>query len=178
MQRVLAVDQDYVGSIPALALSLFPTSYHWLVYVRLATAALVGLWQARSVFLGRERLAKAALEVVFTTILLATHFAGWYLALPLALSAMGNDRRTQWRMAIFTFTASLTTPMWAYLWWWTQDVVNETTFHLIVVPLTFVPPLVIAMGHGARFGTSCEIRLGLDTVLRTPGDPVPSHIES
>jgi hypothetical protein len=143
LRRVLDVDVNYAGSIPAFILVLLPTSYHWLVYPRLAVAATVGLWQARSLWLGVASLPMAAYEVLFATILLATHFAGWYLPILVALAILSEDRLRQERIVIFTLTATLTTPAWAYVLTWTRDWVSNGQFHLILVPLTFIPPLVL-----------------------------------
>lgn len=153
LQRAQAVDGNYLSSIPALIILIVPDSIKWLTYPRFALLALVGLWQANSLRLGRINLAQAMYEIFFVTILIAAHFAGWYLALLVAVSVLSRDRWTQARTAVFTFTTTLTTPLWAYLWWWVQDWMSMTTIHLIVVPLIFAAPLGIAfLGMGRRGG--------------------------
>jgi len=145
LQRALAADSDYLSSIPALIVLVIPGSINWLAFPRLALVGIVCLWQANSLRLGRANLAQAMYEVFFVTILVGAHFAGWYLALLVAVSALTRDRWVQLRTVVFTFTATLATPLWAYLWYWNQDWMSMTTIHLIVVPLTFLPPLLIAL---------------------------------
>lgn len=145
LQRAQAVDTDYLSSIPALIVLLVPDALGWLSYPRLALLALVGLWQANALRLGRTSLARATFEVTFVTILIAPHFAGWYLAPLVAVAALTRDRWIQARVVAFTVAATLTTPIWAYLWWWNQDWMSLTTVHLIVVPLTFLPAVLIAL---------------------------------
>lgn len=145
LQRAQAVDGNYLSSISALIVLIVPNSIGWLTYLRFAILATVGLWQVNSLRLGRVNLAQAMYEIFFVSILVAAHFAGWYLALLVAVSVLTRDRWIQARTVVFTFTTTLVTPLWAYLWWWVQDWMSMTTIHWIVVPLTFVPPLTIAL---------------------------------
>src|SRR6185437_525233 len=145
IERAQAVDADYLSSIAALVILLVPDSINWLGIAKLAILAAVFLWQANSLRLGRANLAQATFEVLFVTILVASHFAGWYLALLVAVAVLAGDRWIQARMVLFTFTTTLTTPLWAYLWYWNQDWMSMTTMHLIVVPLIFLPPLLVAV---------------------------------
>ena len=145
LQRIQAVDSNYLSSLPALIILLVPDTVHWLVYPRLLLLAAVGLWQANALRTGRASLARATFEVLFATVIVATHFAGWYLALLVAVAVLTGDRWVQIRMVAFTFATTLTTPLWAYVWWWSQDWMSMTTIHLLVVPLTFVPPLGVAL---------------------------------
>ena len=150
IERAQAVDSDYLSSIAALVILLVPDSINWLGIAKIAILAAVFLWQANSLRLGRANLAQAMFEVLFVTILIASHFAGWYLALLVAVAVLSGDRWIQARMVLFTFTTTLTTPLWAYLWYWNQDWMSMLTMHLIVVPLTFLPPLLVAVLAMAR----------------------------
>ena len=145
LQRAQAVDTDYLASIPALIILLIPSSINWLTYPRLAVLGIVCLWQANSLRLGQANLAQAMSEVFFATVLVAAHFAGWYLPLLVATVVLSGNRWLRARVVVFTFTTTLTTPLWAYLYWWNQNWMSLTAIHLIVVPLTFVPPLIAAL---------------------------------
>lgn len=145
LERARATAEDYLASIPALAVLLIPDSLGWLVLPRLLIPAIVGLWQANNLRLGRANLAQATFEVLFVTVLVSSHFAGWYLGLLVAVAALSGDRWRQARVIAFTFTTTLTTPLWAYVWYWDQGWLSMTAIHLIVVPLTFLPALLIAL---------------------------------
>ncbi|HLG50142.1 MAG TPA: glycosyltransferase 87 family protein [Chloroflexota bacterium] len=143
IERALAVDANFLSSIPALLILLLPGAASWLTAARLCLLGMVCLWGARALHEGKIDPARAALEVLFVTILAASHFAGWYLAPLVALAALGHDWWVRVRIALFTFTTTLATPIWAYLWWWNQATMSLTTIHLIVVPLTFLPALAM-----------------------------------
>jgi hypothetical protein len=151
LQRVIDADSDYLASVPALIILVVPGATDWLTYLRLALLAIVGLWQARGLWLGSTSLPTAALGVLFATIVLASHFAGWYLGLLVAVSVLTQNRRLQAAIGVFTLTATLTTPLWTYVWTPYQDSLTLTTFHLFLVPFTFIPPLLVLLLSGARF---------------------------
>jgi hypothetical protein len=144
LARIGQVDNNYLGSFAALVVLYLPNFDPWLLAARVAVVALVALWQVRSFLRGRASLASAVFEVYFAVLLVATHFAGWYVPLLLALGIMSDDRRLVRRAAAFSFAALLTTPLWEYAWPALQNSVGLGPFHLIVVPLTFFPPLLMA----------------------------------
>jgi hypothetical protein len=144
-QRLLAVDSDYLASVSALVVLLAPGVSVWLLYPRLVLLGLVGLWQAGALLLRRASLAAALFEVFFVALLVATRFAGWYLPILLALAARSADGWQQARAVAFTVTASATTVLWAFVWPANQSWLTLTGFHLVIVPLTFLPPLLVAV---------------------------------
>jgi hypothetical protein len=79
------------------------------------------------------------------TILLANHFAGWYVPLLVALAVLAGDAVRQTRAAVLTFTTTLATPLWAYVWPANQPYLDLLTFHAILVPLTFLPPILVSI---------------------------------
>lgn len=160
LQRVQAVSGNFVASIPALAILLIPGAMQWLFYASLAFVGLVGLWQANALRRDPANLPRAVYEIIFATILVASHFAGWYLAVLVAVAALTADRWVQARTVVFTFGATLTTPLWAYYWFWNQSWLSMTTIHLIVVPLTFAPPLLIALFAMRRPGAGTRESAG------------------
>ncbi len=135
--RALGLGGVASAAIAALVILLAPSAINWRVYPRFARVAGVVAWQAGALWLGRANLTYALFEVSFAIVVVATHFAGWYLALPLALLA-GDGWRIA-RVVALTFTATLTTPLWAYLWSLAQPDRSLEDLHLIVVPLVFVP---------------------------------------
>ena len=78
----------------------------------------------------------------------------------LAVGILTRDRLIVARAAVFTLGAAVTVPLWAYLWPATQDSLRLLGFHWIVVPLTFLPPLAIALVGVLRSarGTAEEAR--------------------
>jgi hypothetical protein len=143
--RLRQADSNYLASIPALAILLVPASIGWLLYARalvLGTTAAVSLWYLMR---GRCSLGVALFEITFVGILVVDHFAGWYVPLLLALAVLSRDSRRCWRAVALTLTATITTPLWAYYWPLNQATTDLKSFHLILVPLTFLPPLLIAL---------------------------------
>ncbi len=145
IERVRVADTNYLSSISALMILLRPSSLDWLVYPRIGILAAVGTWEAYRLIAGRACLAGALFEVSFATILIANHFAGWYLPLLVALAVLAGDWRARTRIVVLTFTTTLTTPLWAYVWPIGQPGLDLATFHMLLVPLTFVPPLVVGL---------------------------------
>jgi hypothetical protein len=151
LQRIRQADGDYLASIPALVVAYVPDATNWLAYPRAALGAAIMLWLAYSLLTRRLTLEIAAFEALFATILLSGHFSGWYLALLVAAATLTYDRRRQERVAIFCLTAMLTTPIWTYLWIWLQGWNIVTQFLSVVVPFTFLPPLLLTFPASARF---------------------------
>ena len=145
LDRIQAVDSNYLGSLSALAILLIPNSIHWLIYPRVAILGVVGISLVFLVWTRRTPLERAVFEIIFVTILMATHFAGWYLPVLVAVAALAGDGWSQARMIAFTFAATLTTPIWEYAWSWSQGRLSMEEFHLIVVPLVFVPTLGVTL---------------------------------
>jgi hypothetical protein len=150
IHRVRQSDGDYLASIPALIVAYFPDGVDWLVFPRVVLAAAIALWLIYSLIAGRLTLETAAFEALFATILLSTHFSGWYLALLVATSVLTLDRWRERRAIVFTLTAMLTTPIWSYGWLWLQAWDITPQFLSFVVPFTFVPPLLLAFPPGIR----------------------------
>jgi hypothetical protein len=156
LSRSLAVDNDYLASIPALIVLYVPTAITWLIVPRTLILLAVGLWQVNALRTGRADVVQATFEMLFATIVVAVHFAGWYLPLLVAVAALARNRWLALRMVAFSFTAALTTPLWAYVWWWNQNTLSLATFHLFVVPFTFLPALIIAyLGFRASRRPAC-----------------------
>jgi hypothetical protein len=145
LDRVRVVDTNYLSSFSALAILLQPSLIDWLALPRLAILIAVGLWQVEGLWRGKLALPRALFEVSFATILVANHFAGWYLPLLVTLAILADDSRQVTRSIVFTFTATLATPLWAYVWPANQATFSLLTFHLMLVPLTFLPPLVVGL---------------------------------
>jgi hypothetical protein len=142
IERARVADANYLSSISALIVLIRPSAFDWLIYPRIAVLATLCLWQGYRLLARRAGLADVLFDVSFVTILLANHFAGWYVPLLVALAALAGDPVRQTRAAILTFTTSLATPFWAYVWPAYQPNLDLLTFHLILVPLTFLPPLL------------------------------------
>lgn len=145
--RVEEVDNNYLASLPALVILYVPNALTWLTAARLAIVTLVGAWQAWAILRRRTTVERAVFETYFTVLIVATHFAGWYLPLLVALAILTANRWLVARAVVFTFTATLTTSMWTYLFPATENTLSFATFHLIVVPWTFVPPLLIILAQ-------------------------------
>lgn len=143
LDRVRHVDDNYLSSFAALALLYVPNAKLWLLPARAAVVAAITLWQMRSFVLGRASVERAVFEVYFGVLLVATHFAGWYLPMLVALGVLSRDRWLVARAITFTFCAILTVPLWEYLWPEVQNSAGLATFHLLIVPLTFLPPLLV-----------------------------------
>lgn len=143
LARVRQVDTNYLASFSALALIYMPRAIDWLLGVRVAIVAAIALWQINAFLRGRASVARAVFEVYFGVLLVATHFAGWYLPLLVALGVLSADRWLVARAITFTFAAMLTVPLWQYVWPEVQNTYGLGPFHLLIVPLTFFPPLLI-----------------------------------
>ena len=65
--------------------------------------------------------------------------------LALVLAVLGRDPARQSRAAVLTFTTTLATPLWAYVWPANQPFLDLLTFHAVLVPLTFLPPLLVGI---------------------------------
>ena len=150
LSRLREVNANYLASIPALIVLLVPSATDWLTIPQMGLLALVGLVLAWLVWHHRVTLERAVVEIIFATILIATHFAGWYLPLLVGVAALTDDSWVLVRMAVFTFTTTLTTPLWQYVFPWTRDWLSMESFHLIVVPWTFLPPLAVGMWEWGR----------------------------
>jgi len=154
-ERVRQVNDNYLASLPALAILLLPNAAFELTAARLAIVGLVGIWQTWAILHRRTTVERAVFETYFAVLLVATHFAGWYLPLLIALGVLSADRWLVARAVVFSVTALLTTPLWTYLFPATQNALSFAQFHLIVVPFTFLPPLaliivqILAARHGA-----------------------------
>jgi hypothetical protein len=158
VHRLLIADGDYLASLASLVVFLVPTTRDWLIYVRIALGMAIAAWQVRGMLLGKTTLASAAFEVMFATVLLAAHFAGWYLPLVLALAVLSRNQINLRRAAVFTLSATMTTPLWAYAYTLPVDWMNAESFHFIVVPLTFIPPLLVTLPPGQRFLSALSLR--------------------
>jgi hypothetical protein len=145
LARVRQVDNNYLASIPALAILLDGAALPWMMIAQIVVVGGVALWQAVSLWRGRATPERAIFEVSFAVILVATHFAGWYLPLLVAVAVFVGDRWLLARAVVFSFTAALTIPIWAFAYPWTQPALGLLAFHEIVVPLTFVPPLAVIL---------------------------------
>jgi hypothetical protein len=158
VHRLLLADGDYLASLASLVVFLLPTTRDWLIVVRVALGVAIAAWQVRGMLIGKTTLAAAAFEVMFATILLAAHFAGWYLPLVLALAVLSRSQINLRRAAVFTLSATMTTPLWAYAYTLPLDWMNAESFHFIVVPLTFIPPLLVTLPPGQRFLSALSLR--------------------
>lgn len=144
LQRVLGVNQNYLASPSALIILLDAASPHWLGIARLAILAGVYLWLGFRQLRGTIGEADATFEGLFALILCAPHFAGWYLAVLVALAPVDGSGWRMTRAAIFSLAATLTVPLWAFVWPAQSATLTLLTFHEIIVPLTFGPPLIVA----------------------------------
>jgi hypothetical protein len=151
LDRVRVVELNYLSSFSALAILLQPSLIGWLAYPRLAILILVGLWQLDRLRRARTSVPSGLFEVAFATILLANHFAGWYLPMLVALAILAGDSRQIARAIVFTFTTTLATPLWSYVWPTNQPALSLLAFHLLLVPLTFGPPLAVGLLRLAPF---------------------------
>lgn len=154
LDRVRHVDDNYLASFSALALLYIPNVKQWLLPARVALVAGIALWQTRSFILRRASVERAVFEVYFGVLLVATHFAGWYLPMLIALGVLSKDRWLVARAITFSFCAILTVPLWEYLWPEVQNTAGLATFHLLIVPLTFLPPLFVGAWGAIRTGAS------------------------
>ena len=154
LARLREVNANYLASIPALIVLLVPNATDWLTIPQMAVLSLVGLSLVWLVWQRRVSLERAVVEIIFATILVATHFAGWYLPLLIGVAALTDDSWVWLRMVVFTFTTTLTTPLWQFVFPWTRDWLSMEAFHLIVVPWTFLPPLAIGLWELGRARTA------------------------
>jgi hypothetical protein len=151
VERVLAVDNNYLASPAALTILLVPDSQHWLTIARWALLAGVYLWLILRQLRGTIGEQGATFEGLFIMVLCAPHFAGWYLAVLVALAPLVGDGWSMARAAAFSVAASLTVPLWAFVWPAHSATMALLTFHAIIVPLTFGPPLLVgALGAVAK----------------------------
>lgn len=177
LARVRTVDQNYLASMSALALLYLPNASAWLLTGRVAVVAMIAAWQLRSFALGRADVPRAVFEVYFGVLLIATHFAGWYLPLLVALGVLSADRWLISRAVVFSLSAILTVPLWQYLWPQVQNSAGLGPFHLLIVPLTFLPPLIIAALGAARSSERPErtgSRREVSRLDRSAAEPIPT----
>jgi hypothetical protein len=165
LQRLRDVDGNYLSSIPALIILIDRGAMGWLIYPRVAIVAAVVAGQAWRVVRRKTPLAAALFDVELAIIVVATHFAGWYVPLLLALALLSGRPRQIVQALSLTFATTLTTPLWAYLWPAEQPGLTLLGLHLILVPLTFLP-LAVAPLLQARLAA------GLATRAQSAGDRV------
>jgi hypothetical protein len=145
IDRARVADVNYLSSISALIVLIRPSAFGWLIYPRFFALGVVCVWEGYQLLVRRASLAAVLFDVSLVTIVLANHFAGWYLPLLVALAILAGDPVRQARAAVITFTTTLTTPLWAYVWPANQPYLDLLTFHEILVPLTFLPPLLVGI---------------------------------
>lgn len=143
LARVRQVENNYLASLPALAILIDGATINWVPLAQAVVVGTVALWQAAALWRGRSSVARALFEVFFAVILVTTHFAGWYLPILVAVAALVGDRWLLARAIVFTATAALTDPFWAYAFTPLNSAIGLLGVHLIVVPLTFLPPLAV-----------------------------------
>jgi alpha-1,6-mannosyltransferase len=168
LERARIADDNYLSSIPALAILIQPSLIDSLIYPRVAILSIVGLWQTYRIVRGQAELAGALFEVSFATILLANHYAGWYLPLLMALAVLTGNPWTRARIGVLTFTTTLTTPLWAYVWPAHRDALSLATFHFVLVPLTFLPPLLVGIVGWAVLISRRRSTLAIETCTIEP----------
>ena len=129
---------------------LFPTNgFDLTLYaLRLAFAAicilsLISLWRRPVAWL------ELACELTFAAMFSITYFNTWFLIWPLALAAATPDNGRLWRLVIFSFTGLMTLVFYGYVWVWTGW--DSYSICYLAVPLTFLPPALMAMRRRPGF---------------------------
>jgi len=143
--RVMGVDRNYLASVPALIILLVPGSQHWLAVLRFAVIGGIYLWLGLRLLRDETSVSRTFFEALFTLIVMAPHFAGWYLAVLLALAPLTVDGWRELRAVVFAFATTLTVPLWAFVWPWMSNTSSLLAFHEIIVPLAIGPPLVVLL---------------------------------
>lgn len=167
LARVLEVDDNYLASISALTVLVIPGSVDWLIYPRGLLLGLVALWQVIGILRGRTNLTRATFELIFAMIVIAPHFAGWYLGVLIALGVAADDWWLLARAQVFAIGAMLTIPLWAYLWPWKGDALGLATFHAILIPITFGGPLLLSVASIIPYSRNRRERKSTVEVPRT-----------